>query len=137
MFVSPSTWIYRLGGSLPYFGAPGCITTSGARDSARVVCVRPSTLVRRETWLAGWSAQVDGHPTAIRRVDGLFQAVTVPAGSHRVTFSFTPPGMGWALTGLLCGCVLLLVPTVRRRSASAARATAHPDVGNWERRVKL
>ncbi len=132
VFVSPSTWIYRLAGTLPYFGAAGCVTTSGARDSARVVCVRPSTLVRRETWLAGWSAQVDGHPTAIRRVDGLFQAVTVPAGSHRVTFSFTPPGMGWALTGLLCGCALLLVPTVRRRSASGARETAHRDVDNSE-----
>ena len=115
VFRSPSTWIYRLSGASPYFGAARCLTTSGARDSARVVCTRPSTLVRRETWLAGWSAQLDGHPAAIRRVDGLFQAVTVPAGSHVVTFSFTPPGMDWALSALLGGCALMLVPTLRRR----------------------
>ncbi len=122
MFRSPSTWIYRLAGALPYFGAAGCLTTSTARDSARIVCPQPSTLVRRETWLAGWSAQIDGRPTIIRRVDGLFQAVTVPAGSHQVTFSFTPPGMGWALPGLLAGCALMCVPTIRRRKFSLFRA---------------
>jgi hypothetical protein len=130
VFRSPSTWIYRLARASPYFDAAGCLTTSAARDTARVVCARPSTLVRRETWLAGWSAQVDTHPVAIRRVDGLFQAVTVPAGSHRVTFSFTPPGMGWALLGLLGGCVLMLIPTVRRWSTSRGPAKAPSDVGD-------
>jgi hypothetical protein len=130
VFRSPSTWVYRLDGALPYFNASGCVTGSGARDSAHVVCARPSTLLRRETWLAGWSAQLDGHPTAIRRVDGLFQAVTVPAGSHRVTFSFTPPGMGWAFTGFLGGCALMLVPTVRRRATSLREASARSDVRN-------
>jgi hypothetical protein len=122
VFRSPSTWIYRLAGASPYFGAAGCLTTSTARDSARAVCPQPSTLVRRETWLGGWSAQIDGRPTTIRRVDGLFQAVTVPAGSHLVRFSFTPPGMGWALPGLLAGCALMFVPTVRRRKFSLLRA---------------
>ena len=130
VFRSPSTWIYRLAGAMPYFGAAGCVTTSGARDSARVVCDRPSTLVRRETWLAGWSAQLDGRPTAIRPVDGLFQAVSVPAGSHLITFSFTPPGMNWALSALLGGCALMLVPTLRRRKyfflRLGKRATVSP-----------
>ena len=123
VFRSPSTWIYHLAGASPYFGASGCLTTSGARDTARVTCARPSTLVRRETWLAGWSAQIDGRPTTIRRVEGLFQAVTVPAGSHVITFSFTPPGMGWALAGMLAGCALMFVPTVRRRKFSLLRST--------------
>ena len=118
-----STWIYHLAGASPYFGASGCLTTSGARDTARVTCARPSTLVRRETWLAGWSAQIDGRPMTIRRVEGLFQAVTVPAGSHVITFSFTPPGMGWALAGMLAGCALMFVPTVRRRKFSLLLST--------------
>ena len=123
VFRSPSTWIYRLAGASPYVGTAGCLTTSVARDTARVTCTQPSTLVRRETWLAGWSAQIDGRPTTIRRVEGLFQAVTVPAGSHVITFSFTPPGMGWALPGVLAGCALMFVPTVRRRKISLLRAT--------------
>ncbi len=125
VFRSPTTWIYRLAGASPYFGAAGCRVTSGGLDSARVVCRRPTTLVRRETWFAGWSAQLDGQPTATHRADGLFQAVTVPAGSHRVTFSFAPPGMDWAGLVLLAGCALMLAPTARRRSSSrVGRPTA-------------
>jgi hypothetical protein len=40
-------------------------------------------------------------------------AVTVPAGSHHITFSFVPPGMNWAPVGLLAGVALMLVPTAR------------------------
>ncbi len=123
VFRSPTTSIYLLTRAGPYFGAPGCQVASSERDSVRVLCPRSTTLVRRETWFAGWSAQVDGRPTPIRRVDGLFQAVTVPAGSHRVTFSFEPVGMDWALLGLLAGCALLLVPWApgRRTRARASR----------------
>ena len=103
--------------------------SSAGRDNAEVVCERTTTLVRRETWFAGWSAQIDGHDTTIRRANGLFQAATVPAGSHHITFSFTPPGMTWAFAGLLVGCALMFAPTVRRVSSSRVRTD--------ERRVRL
>jgi uncharacterized membrane protein YfhO len=94
--------------------------TSGDRDSAWIVCPRRTTLVRRETWFPGWSAEIDGRPTAIHSADGLFQAVTVRAGSHHSTFSFVPPGMNWALLGLLAG-VLMLVPTATSASSFRVR----------------
>lgn len=118
---TPSSLIYRLSRPAPYFGARGCQVSSGQRDSARLVCRRASTLIRRETWFAGWSAQIDGRPAPIRRVHGLFQAVTVPAGTHEVSFRFAPVGMSWALLGLLAGCTLMLVP-----SAGALRAHSRP-----------
>ncbi len=122
---TPTTLIYRLAGALPYFTAGGCTVTSRDRENVRTVCPRPTTLIRRETLMAGWDAQLDGHPVPIRRIDGVFQAVTVPAGSHRLTFTFAPPGMGWAIVGLLGGCALMLVPTIiRRRQAGAARRAA-------------
>jgi hypothetical protein len=114
VFRSPTTRIYRLARPSPYFGAAGCRVTSSDRQSAWVTCRRQTTLIRRETMLPGWSAQLDGRPAAIHRNHGLFQAVTVPAGSHHVTFSFTPPGMDWALLGLLGGCVLMGVPGLAR-----------------------
>ena len=124
VFRSPTTRIYRLAGASPYFGGTGCRVTSGGRDSANVVCPRPTALVRRETWFAGWSAQLDGHPTAIRRADGLFQAVAVPAGSHQITFTYVPPGMNWAALGLLGGCALMFAPTARRLWSSLVRRPA-------------
>jgi len=64
---------------------------SGDRDSAWIVCPRRTTLVRRETWFPGWSAEIESRPTAIHSAAGLFQAVTVPSGSRHITFSFMPP----------------------------------------------
>ncbi len=115
VFRSPSTKIYELPHVAPYFGAPGCTVTSSNLEAASVTCRRPTTLIRRETWFAGWSAQIDGHPTAVRRVDDLYQAVSLPAGSHQVTFSFAPPGIDWAWLGLLGGCALMCAPEVLRR----------------------
>jgi hypothetical protein len=121
---TPTARIYRLAGASPYFSARGCRVSSPGRASATVTCRRPSTLIRRETELPGWSAQVDGHPVTIRRAYGLFQAVPVPGGVHRVSFSFTPPGMGWAGLGVLGACALMLVPTGRLMWAKHRRGGA-------------
>ena len=118
VFQSPTTRIYRLDGSAVYFGAAGCQVTPGDRDSAWIVCPRRSTLVRRETWFPGSSAEIDGRPTATTA--RTFQAVTVSAGSHHSTSSFVPPGMNGALLGSLAGVALMLVPMAR--SASLFRA---------------
>jgi hypothetical protein len=121
VFQSPTTRIYRLDGSAPYFGAAGCQVTSGDRDSAWIVCPRRTSLVRRETWFPGWRAEIDGHPTAIYSADRLFQAVTVSTGSHHSTFSFVPPGTNAALLGLRAGVALMLAPTARSASSFRVR----------------
>ena len=113
-FRSPTTVIYRLAGAASYMTASGCQVTAPARQSAVVSCSHPATLIRRESWFRGWSADVDGRPVPIERVDGLFQAVHLPAGTHRVTFSFAPSHMGMGLLGLLAGCGLLCSPRLVR-----------------------
>src|SRR5262249_46449163 len=87
-FRSPSTWIYALSGTSPYFAASGCAVSPRSRTDADVVCAAPANLIRRETYMPGWSASIDGRSAPVRTVDGLFQAVSVPAGHHRVTFGF-------------------------------------------------
>ena len=114
VFESPVARIYELAGTVPYFTAAGCTVTPAGREAAQVNCSRPSVLVRRETDMPGWSATVDGTPVAVRRVDDLFQAVPVAAGSHRVSFGFSPPNVIWGWLGLLAGLVLLLIEPVRR-----------------------
>ena len=130
VFRSPTARIYRLAGALPYFDAPDCLVSSPGRDRARVDCRRPGILVRRETRLAGWSAALDGHRTPIRGVGGLFQGVAVPAGSHDVSFSFSPPAMTWGLVGLLGGFALMVAPTLRRAVAGAARTRDQRPAGS-------
>jgi hypothetical protein len=131
VFRSPTARIYQLAGAAPYYRAPGCQVSSAGPESVSVACPRSTTLVRRETWFAGWSARVNGKPAHIHRIDGLFQGVTVPAGSHRLTFSFLPPGMSWAGIGLLAGCALLGLPTasrmVRRRQDPSEQGVAHRE----------
>jgi hypothetical protein len=134
VFRSPSTRIYQLAGAAPYYQAPGCQVGSASSDSVSVSCPRPTTLVRRETWFDGWTARVNGRPAHIRRIDGLFQGVNVPAGSHRLTFSFLPPGMSWAVIGLLAGGALVCLPTVsrmvRRRQDPSEQAVTNSEGWN-------
>lgn len=43
-----------------------------------------------QTFYPGWQAKIDSLPTQIFRADYAFSAVKVPAGEHRITFSFEP-----------------------------------------------
>lgn len=127
VFRSPSTWIYHLAGAASYFTTsdPRCSVEAMSRESARVTCPQTTTLIRRETDLPGWSAQVDGRQVSVRTADGLFQSIRVPAGKHRIAFSYLPPYIGWGLLALAAGCVWLLACAVaerrdRRRFARSA-----------------
>lgn len=114
---TPSTWIYHLAGAAPLFSAsgPGCSVAVGATDTARVACSGTATLTRRETFMRGWSATVDGRASPIRS-QGLFQSVTIPAGSHRVEFSFAPPYIAWGALAFVAGLAwLALGVTLGRR----------------------
>ncbi len=121
---TPTTRIYQLSGAEAYFSAEGCLIRPDGRTFAQVSCPRPTVLVRRETWFAGWTATVDGRSVPVRQVDGLFQSVKLPAGSHRVVFSYAPPGIEWALLAALAGGLLMLVPTLARRLGPRARRAA-------------
>ena len=47
-------------------------------------------LVLADVWYPWWRATVDGAPVEILRANGMFRAVFVPPGRHRVDFSFHP-----------------------------------------------
>ena len=114
---SPSTWIYHLAGAAPYFTTttPGCSVRPEGRESAQLSCPAPTLLIRRETDLPGWSAQVDGNAVPVHEADGLFQEIAVGAGNHRITFGYLPPYLGWGLLALGAGCASLLITAARSR----------------------
>jgi hypothetical protein len=80
-----------------------------------------------EQFHPGWSATVDGAPTAIQRCHEAFQCVAVPSGEHRLEFRYREP---WLIPGAIISLasVLLAVVLARRvgfspREASASRAS--------------
>jgi hypothetical protein len=79
-----------------------------------------SLLLLTQTDANGWHLTVDGAPTEKLRVAGLFRAVRLPAGPHRVTWRYRPPffTLGIALSLLaLATTVAELVRFAKRRNA--------------------
>jgi uncharacterized membrane protein YfhO len=69
----------------------------------------PGLLVLADSYFPGWRATLDGEPLEIHPANHLFRGVVVPAGRHRVRFSYRPRRLklGIAASGL--GAVVLLV----------------------------
>lgn len=77
-------------------------------------------VVLADTSYPGWEATVDGAPTAVYTANGLFRAVFVHGGSHRVRFDYTPRALyrGLAVTLLTALAALLLLRMPERRPLS-------------------
>jgi hypothetical protein len=118
---------------------PGLATgTDGGRSpgSARLVederervvvetdAARPALLVLTDSWYPGWKATVDGDEVPIHRVDYVQRGVSVPAGTHRVEFSYEPASVraGFAVSGL----ALLTIAAATLLGWRRRRAAAHP-----------
>ena len=113
--------------------APPMPNPALAPGSARILTLKPDAieveteaardgyLVVTEGFAPGWRATVDGRPAPIVRANGLFRAVRVAAGRHRVTMRYRPPsipiGVGLSLVGVL----------VAVASWTAAGARSRPD----------
>lgn len=135
VFSARDATVYKVAGDEPYFTASGgaCHIVTESRQQLSLVCTRGSVLIRRETNLPGWTARVDGARTAIHAADGAFQAVDLSAGSHRVSFVYTPPHIRWAYAAFIAGIAWLVLgargrrlPLPRRRRRVGAALVA-PD----------
>jgi hypothetical protein len=86
---------------------------------AEAVLPGGGALLLLEAWHPGWTATVDGQPTAVYPADHAFLGVALPPGRHVVRFRFAPQslllglGIGAATLG---GVTLASVALWRRRS---------------------
>ena len=102
--------------------APSGLTPPAPGDTVRVThygaqrivletrASAPALLVLSEIYYpAGWTATVDGTEVEILRTNFVLRSVPVPAGTHTVEFTFSPP-LYWAgLTITYVGWVMALV----------------------------
>jgi hypothetical protein len=72
---------------------------------------RPSELVLTDLSFPGWKAKVDGKSADVHRVDYLLRGTNLPAGRHRIEFSYEPLSFraGWILSLI---ALLALIGTV-------------------------
>lgn len=76
---------------------------------------KPTVLIRRELFFAGWHAYINGRETPISQYRGLFQAVRIPKGKNYLTFRYAPPHIEYAVVSF-AGAVLFLFCTIFLRS---------------------
>ncbi len=79
-------------------------------------------LVLADSFAPGWRAVRDGEPQPILRANGLFRGAAVPAGQHRVVFTYEPRSVTVGLTisflmlaGLIVAGVAAFLRRVRAR----------------------
>jgi Bacterial membrane protein YfhO len=86
---------------------------------ARTHSQQTSLLVVSNVDYPGWTAQVDGRPAPVGRVDGLLQGVCLSPGDHHVVLRFRPTQWSLAVTATGSGALALLAliafPALRRR----------------------
>ncbi len=68
----------------------------------------PGVLVVQDAYLPGWVARIDGKRAPLLRANYLFRAVPIPAGEHRVTFTYEPQSVAIGLIITLCTAAAIL-----------------------------
>jgi hypothetical protein len=109
---------------------PSDVTTPGSvrvrsetthRLVLEVDSAQPGYLVLFDTWAPGWSVTVDQAERPVRRANGLFRLVDVPAGHSVVEFEYLPPGfVGGLVLGIL-GVVASILIALRGARARRSR----------------
>lgn len=81
------------------------ISKTNEHEEVEVTLPEPGWLVRLESFYPGWIARVDGEIVPIRRANALFQAIRLPAGSHRASFVYRST---WFRVGAVVGAIALV-----------------------------
>jgi hypothetical protein len=110
--------VYQLPDVAPFYEdrTPGCTVSAVSEGQAIVDCPRPSTLVRNELEMPGWTARVNGRAAVIGSSRLYLETVDLPAGRDTVTFVYRPAHEAPALAAM--GLAVVAYPAwamVRRR----------------------
>lgn len=125
VFEDEGVQIFQLAATRGYFDATNCTFANQTKDRVDTNCPIETPLLRRELFMPGWQAKVNGQSRAVKQDQDIFQTVSVPAGKSTVSFNYSPPHimLGYAAfaVGVLAvaGGLLMRVPDVRKSRAGA------------------
>ena len=91
---------------------------------AEVDAPASGNVIINEAYYPGWEATVDGKPTEVYPVNGLFRGLSVTDGHHRIELSYRAPLYlaGSLLSFAALGACLMWIATDWRRQARLARS---------------
>lgn len=99
------------------------------RVIVRVATEAPGFMVVTDAWMPGWSATLDGRPTALLRGDHAFRVVPLPVpGDHRVVMSYRAPGQ---VTGSLVSAASAIVLIGVMVGSARGRRAPGGGVDGW------
>jgi hypothetical protein len=127
--------VYELPHPRAFFSTPSasCTFVSTTDNAVDVTCPSSATLVRTELSMKGWRAYVNGTEVTIHTRDGVYQEISVPAGTSQVTFAFTPPHEKYAILLALLAALFLIGDWVYgRRPRHTPRHKRQKTVPNTE-----
>ena len=137
-----SVWVEGDPGFVPAADAPARGTparfVTDAEDVVEVETTAPAAglLVLADTYASGWHATVDGNAAPIVPTNHLFRGVPVPAGTHRVRFTYRPWTVPVGQLLSLVGVALLAALSWRSRSARAGGRERKRDARDGKRRSR-
>jgi hypothetical protein len=100
---------------------------SGGTIELRCTAERAAYHVVSSTAIDGWSVELDGVATAWQLADVMRRAVALPAGEHRVTWRYWPPGLTVGLVLAALGTIgLVALWQVYGRDTDARDRPADP-----------
>ena len=109
-FSDRSYDVFELEGTAPFFQAlhGQCTIRWSSWNAATSRCAHATQIVRRELYMPGWSVSVNGEHQSISEYGGLFESVTVPAGTTTLSFDYVPRHESWGWGAMGLGAVALL-----------------------------
>jgi hypothetical protein len=115
VFADGNFTIYHLPNPKPYFqiNKGRCKVTNNQRAYFNADCASSSTLLRRELYMSGWTATVNGKKVPVHKSGSLFQSIRLPKGKSVVKFNYTPPQIDLAYLGFVIAIVAIVYPYVK------------------------
>jgi hypothetical protein len=113
----PRAWVEGAGGEIEKDAAR---ITDYSWDRVEMEAAGPGRLILSDTRFPGWAAEVDGRQTGTTAQYGLFRAVKIGRGKHRIIFTYRPASFRvglWASAGCMIGMAVVLLFGTRRMTA--------------------
>ncbi|MCL4448682.1 MAG: hypothetical protein M1483_06915 [Actinobacteria bacterium] len=129
--------IYSLQKSSPYFSAKGCTVSNISYNFATTYCKHNSYLIRRELFMAGWRATLNGSNVHISSYHSAFEEIPIPKGRAYTVYSYTPPHIVIGIAAFYLGIFILLIAGLLSKSRYPLHRPKHKMVAHHNNRQPL